>query len=375
MRTAKRFPPSRSSNASSFVKASDLSVAHQWRGRVVDLTDHRGPAGWRAAQALAREGAIVYLGDGTPRERACSFDQQARELGHEALVLQWASEPRGQIRSDACPPHAEKVTLSEDQEPSDNRAHTPGAVTLVGGGPGEPNLLTVAALKATLRADVILLDRLGVALNVMDLAPGALVLDVGKAPGRHKLSQERINDTMLAFAREGARVVRLKGGDVFIFGRGGEEWRFLAAHGIRVDIVPGITSALSVPAHAGVSATYRNVTRAVTIISGHQPFNNAELSALVALGGTIVILMGVATFPSTVAGLRAAGLPDSTGVALLEQGYTAHERHTFTTLGAAIEDARSRNVTNPAIIVIGDVVNVRETSAELAETTPLAATE
>ncbi|WP_239379578.1 uroporphyrinogen-III C-methyltransferase [Dermabacter vaginalis] len=349
------------------MKASDLSVAHRWRGRVVDLTDHRGPACWRAAQALALEGATAYVGSADPQNRVRSFDELAKERGLEHLALQWAAEPRGEISSDACPPHAEKIELNDGEEPSGTSENPTGDVTLVGGGPGDPNLLTVAALTAIAHADVVLLDRLGIALNVVDLAPGALVIDVGKAPGRHKMSQGAINETMLAFAREGARVVRLKGGDPFIFGRGGEEWRFLAEQGIRVDVVPGLTSALSVPAHAGVSATYREVTRAVTIMSGHQPFNQAELSSLVSLGSTIVILMGVATFPSTVAGLRKAGLPDSTGVALLEQGYTANERHTFTTLGAAIDEARARGVTNPAVIVIGDVVNVREASAEIIE--------
>ncbi|MCT2150130.1 uroporphyrinogen-III C-methyltransferase [Dermabacter vaginalis] len=349
------------------MKASALSVAHRWQGRAVDLSDHRGPASWRAAQALALEGATVYIGDSRARDRAHGFDRLARERGLEKLALQWAAELRGEISSDACAPHAEKIALHEAEEPSENGENPAGVVTLVGGGPGDPSLLTVAALTAIARADVVLLDRLGIALNVVDFAPAALVIDVGKAPGRHKMSQDSINETMLAFARAGARVVRLKGGDPFIFGRGGEEWRFLAEQGIRVDVVPGLTSALSVPAHAGVSATYREVTRAVTIMSGHQPFNQAELSSLVSLGSTIVILMGVATFPSTVAGLRKAGLPDSTGVALLEQGYTANERHTFTTLGAAIDEARARGVTNPAVIVIGDVVNVREASAEIIE--------
>lgn len=364
---ARRFLPSRSSNVSSFVKASDLSVAHQWRGRVVDLSDHRDSAGWRAAQALALEGAEVFVGDSPARDRARRFDQLAKARGLEHLTLQWAGESRGEILSGLCPPHAEKIALKDAEVPSEGRENPTGVVTLVGGGPGDPSLLTIAALTAIAHADVVLLDRLGIALNVVDLAPAALVIDVGKAPGRHKMPQEEIHETMLAFAREGARVVRLKGGDPFIFGRGGEEWRFLAENGVRVEVVPGITSGLSVPAHAGVSATYREVTRAVTIISGHQPFNQSELSSLVSLGSTIVILMGVATFPSTVAGLREAGLPDSTGVALLEKGYTSNERHTFTTLGTAIEDARSRKVTNPAIIVIGDVVGVREVSAEISE--------
>lgn len=346
------------------MRATHFHVSTQFQRRLVDLSSAAGAAGWRAAQSLMADGARVIVRDLSGREQAEALEQMASDRGLGNLVIQRGSEPRGELLDSPDLVFDPSKALVVSVEPA---LHASGHVTLVGGGPGDPDLLTTGALKAIAHADVIFLDRLGIALNVCDIAPGALVIDVGKAPGRHKLSQERINEEMTAFAKAGAHVVRLKGGDVFVFGRGGEEWRHLASHNVPVSVIPGITSALSVPAHAGVSATLRNVTRAVTIISGHQPFNAAELRALVDLGGTIVILMGIATFPSTVAGLREAGLPDDTGVALLEQGFTEYERHTFTTLGTAIADARHRDVKNPAIIVIGRVVNDREPSAHIPD--------
>ncbi len=347
------------------MKATDFHISPTWQRRTVDLSSATGAAGWRAAQAFAHEGANVLLGDFTGRDRMVKLEQLCEQRGIEHLLLQRGSDLRGDIWA-AHTPEAESLRAAEPvtldlTSPHDDPES--GNATLVGGGPGAPDLLTIGAMRAIAHADAIFVDRLGIALNVLDLAPAALVIDVGKAPGRHKLPQERINEEMYELAAAGANVVRLKGGDVFIFGRGGEEWRYLAERGVPVSVVPGITSALSVPAHAGISPTLRNVTRAVTIVSGHQPFNAAELRALVDVGSTIIILMGIGTFPGTVAGLREAGLPDSMEVALLERGFTPDERHTFTTLGNAVETMREREVTNPAIIVIGEVVAERQPRA------------
>lgn len=353
------------------MKAADFHLHPAWEGRTVHLSDAVGPSGWRAAQCLAHAGARVLLSDFSGRERLRRFETRCEERGLTPLLLQRGSEPRGDIRP--LPSAGEReVDGSGDLTiptltPTPHAGDVSGGVTLVGGGPGDPELLTVAALRALAHADVVFVDRLGIAMGVRDLSPAALLIDVGKAPGRHKLAQERINEEMHVLASDGASVVRLKGGDVFVFGRGGEEWRYLASRGIRVDVVPGITSALSVPARAGISATYREVTRAITIISGHQPFNGSELRALVDLGSTIIILMGIATFPSTVAGLLRAGLAPTTGVALLEQGFTPGERHTFATLDTAVRVAEERGVSNPAIIVIGDVVEKRQLDATLRE--------
>ena len=248
--------------------------------------------------------------------------------------------------------HLHVLMISEEPAPAG------GQVTLVGGGPGRTSLLTLEACTALRQADVVFFDRLAPTDDLDELAAGAELVDVGKAPYHHPVPQSSICDQMVNRARRGQSVVRLKGGDPFVFGRGGEEMLACVAAGIPVRIVPGVSSALSVPAACGIPVTHREVSKAFTVISGHTPPQLYELEALVRLGGTIVILMGIANLAQTMAGLNRAGLPVSTPAAVIERGYTNAQRSTMTTAGALVGEVRRLDITSPAVIVIGDVVAV-----------------
>ena len=257
------------------------------------------------------------------------------------------------------------------QEPA---ARTGGRVTLVGGGPGADDLLTVRAVSALQDADVVFVDRLAPAGAVAAAAPGAEIVPVGKTPGHHPVPQSRIQELMVEHALAGRSVVRLKGGDPYVFGRGGEELAACAAHGIPVDVVPGITSAVSVPGAAGIPVTFREVSRMFTVASGHVPFSEAELAhfaGLGAAGGTLVVLMGVATLPHLVAGLVRSGADPATPLAVVERGFTDRQRSTITTLAHAVADTAAAGCGSPAVVVIGPVVRLAtaERDAFLAEVT------
>jgi len=197
---------------------------------------------------------------------------------------------------------------------------TTGRVTLVGGGPGAAGLLTLAAAQALLAADVVLYDRLGPTDALADLAPHARLIDVGKLPGNHAVSQCDIEKLIVAHALDGSRVVRLKGGDPYVFGRGSEEVLACHAHGIPVTVISGVTSAISVPAAAGIPLTHRGMSHAFTVISGHAPLTERELEGLVLLGSTLVVLMGVGTLPTLTQGLLRHGMTSRMPVAIIERG-------------------------------------------------------
>jgi len=235
----------------------------------------------------------------------------------------------------------------------------PGQVTLVGGGPGALDLLTVAATESLRQADVVLYDRLAPHDDLRRLAPRAELVDVGKRPGHHTRTQAEIEALMVSRARGGDHVVRLKGGDPFVFGRGGEEVVACRAAGVPVRVVPGITSAVAVPAAAGIPVTYRELSRMFTVVSGHAPLGAEELEHLAGLGragGTIVVLMGVLNLGQITQGLLAHGLPAHTPVAIVERGCTPQQRTTVAVLGTVLGAATAAGVRSPAVIVVGAVV-------------------
>ncbi len=239
-----------------------------------------------------------------------------------------------------------------DEEP----AAAIGGVTLVGGGPGRTSLLTREAYAALQAADVIFFDRLAPTDDLRQLAPGVELYDVGKSPYHHPVSQTGIQELMIGRARRGQQVVRLKGGDSFVFGRGGEEMQACLAAGIGVRVIPGVSSALAVPASVGIPVTHRGVSHSFTVISGHVPPSEDEYAALAQLGGTIVVLMGIANLDQIVAGLARAGLDPATPAAVIERGYSDSQRSTFSTAGRLAADARRLDVRSPAVVVIGAVV-------------------
>lgn len=232
---------------------------------------------------------------------------------------------------------------------------TAGEVVLVGGGPGDPELLTVAAVRELAAADVVLFDRLAPHADLARLAPRAELIDVGKRPGHHPLGQRQIEELLVERALAGARVVRLKGGDPFVFGRGAEEVDACRRAGVGVRVVPGVSSALAVPAAAGVPVTERDVCRTFTVVSGHAPLSDDECRHLVGLGGTVVVLMGVMNLPGIAAGLARAGMRGGMPVAIVERGCTPDQRVVLTDLDRAFWDAATAGVTSPAVIVVGEV--------------------
>jgi uroporphyrin-III C-methyltransferase len=234
-----------------------------------------------------------------------------------------------------------------------------GHVVLVGAGPGDPDLLTVRAVREIAAADVVFADRL-VGKGVMDLIPAsAETVYVGKSKGEHSVAQDEIHRRMIDAAQAGKRVVRLKGGDPFIFGRGGEEVEALRAAGVTVEIVPGISSALGAGASMQVPLTHRDVAQSVTFVTGHAALGkepDLDWAALARPNQTVVVFMGVGTAGMIAARLIAAGRAPSTPVAVIENATRANEISVFGSLDRAAELIQSSGINGPALLVIGEVV-------------------
>jgi uroporphyrin-III C-methyltransferase/precorrin-2 dehydrogenase/sirohydrochlorin ferrochelatase/uroporphyrin-III C-methyltransferase len=238
---------------------------------------------------------------------------------------------------------------------------TAGKIYLVGAGPGDPDLLTVKALRLIQTADTVVYDRL-VSGEILRLIPDRVAcVYVGKASGRHTLSQSEINTLLVDLARKSQRVVRLKGGDPYIFGRGGEEALVLARHGIAFEVVPGITAAQACAAYAGVPLTHRGLAHGVQFLTGHRMENGPlELhrASLCDPGQTLVIYMGLGRVAEIVQELIAAGRAQDTPAAIVERGSTARQRGIVTTLADLPTAVRRNGVEPPALLIIGAVVEL-----------------
>jgi uroporphyrinogen III methyltransferase/synthase len=233
-----------------------------------------------------------------------------------------------------------------------------GKVYLVGAGPGEPTLLTIKALKLIKEADIVLYDKL-VGVQILDMIRwDAEKIDVGKFPDYHKVSQGEINQRILEEAQKGKVVVRLKGGDPFLFGRGGEELELLVQHGIPFEVVPGISSAIAVPAYCGIPVTHREAASSLHIFTGHSregkelniPYKSAVMS-----GGTLVFLMGVSAITEICQGLLLEGMNGEKPAAIIQQGTTCKQKKIVATLETLPKMAEEAGIKNPAIIIIGEV--------------------
>ncbi|MFB7029893.1 MULTISPECIES: uroporphyrinogen-III C-methyltransferase [unclassified Streptomyces] len=240
-----------------------------------------------------------------------------------------------------------------------HRARTP-FVALVGGGPGDPDLITVRGRRLLAEADVVIADRLGPRDLLDELPPHVEVIDAAKIPYGRFMAQEAINNALIEHAKAGKSVVRLKGGDPFVFGRGMEEAQALAAEGIACTVVPGISSSISVPGAAGIPVTHRGVAHEFTVVSGHvapdDPRSLVDWASLAKLTGTLVILMGVDKIGKIAEALIAHGKAPETPLALVQEGTTAAQRRVDATLATVAETVRTQEVRPPAVIVIGDVV-------------------
>ena len=236
-----------------------------------------------------------------------------------------------------------------------------GKVYLVGAGPGDPQLLTIKAVRVLKEADVVIYDRL-VGEEILCLAPkSAEMIYVGKQTGKHEVPQNKITELIIEKAESGGKIVRLKGGDPFIFGRGGEESEVLIEKGIKFEVVPGVSSAVVAPAYAGIPLTHRDYAASVAIITGHRagdaekPIDWVKIANAV---DTMVILMGVESLDGIVDKLLKGGVSADKPVAIVESGTYPKQRTLIATLGTITKKAEAEKIKPPAVIVIGEVANL-----------------
>ena len=243
---------------------------------------------------------------------------------------------------------------------------TTGKVWLVGAGPGDLGLLTVKAIETIREADIIVYDAL-IGDALFSLFPeGAETISVGKRSGNHTMPQEQIDKVLLEEALKGKKVVRLKGGDPFLFGRGGEELELLAEQGVPYEVVPGVTSPIAVPAYNGIPVTHRDYTSSLHIITGHKrkgSDDDIDYEALVRTEGTLVFLMGIARLPYICGGLLQAGMDPDMPAAVLQQGTTAGQKRVVATVGTLEEEVKRQGIETPAIIIVGKVCSLADAFA------------
>lgn len=300
--------------------------------------------------------AVSDLADrGLIRVRIKEFE--AADLSGMVLAVIGRPDPDGELRRRIeaagvlCPLPAPRMRRPE-----------PGAVgrvVLVGGGPGDPGLMTVAGLAAVRAADVVVADRLAPLAVLAELSPEVEVIDVAKIPGGRSTPQERINELLVDRALAGRNVVRLKGGDNFVFGRGGEEWQACAAAGVPVTVIPGVSSAVAGPALAGIPLTHRGLNQGFTVVSAHvppgDPRSTLDWDALARTGTALVILMGVATLPAVAATLQRAGMAAGTPAATVADAALPGQRAVRATLGTIADVTAQAGIRSPAITIVGSV--------------------
>lgn len=269
----------------------------------------------------------------------------------DAAVRGWAEQQRTFCLDDPADP-------IEPTAPARGSAGV-GQVILVGGGPGDPGLITVAGLAAVRAADVVVTDRLAPLAVLDQVRPGTEIVDVGKIPRGRFTPQEQINAILVEHAQAGRTVVRLKGGDNFVFGRGGEEWQACAEAGIPVQVIPGVSSAVAVPALAGIPLTHRTANQGFTVITAHvppgDPRSTLDYAALARSGTALVIMMGVATLGAVAAELIGHGLDPATPAATVADGGLPEQRAVRGTLASIADDIAVAGLKAPAITVVGSV--------------------
>ncbi len=234
-----------------------------------------------------------------------------------------------------------------------------GRVVLVGGGPGDPGLLTVAGMQAVRRADVVVVDRLAPVGALSEAPAHAEIIDVAKIPRGQYTPQDVINKTLIAQAQQGKYVVRLKGGDSFVFGRGGEEWQACAEAGVTVEVIPGVTSSIAVPALAGIPVTHRSLTQGFSVVSGHLPPDNPscllDWASLARTNTTLVVLMGLANLAAIARKLVSSGLPGTTPAATIADGGLPTEQVVRADLSTIADAVHTAGLRAPVVTVIGAV--------------------
>ncbi|GAA1158200.1 uroporphyrinogen-III C-methyltransferase [Nocardioides aquiterrae] len=322
---------------------------------VIAATDDRAVNERVSVAAEERRVFCVRSDDGT---RATAWTPAVgRHAGVTVAVLgQREPQRSARVRDEILEGLREGTIVARHQ-----RDRSPGVV-LVGGGPGDPELMTIAGRKALVEADVVVADRLAPRELLGELPPDVELIDVAKLPRGRSAQQEEINRIIVARALEGKRVVRFKGGDNFVFGRGYEEVLACREAGVPVTVVPGLTSPVAVPAVAGIPVTHRGVAHEFTVVSGHLPPGHPESqvnwAALGSLSGTVVLMMAVENAPAIAAALVAGGRPPQTPVAVVCDGTMPGERTVLATLETLASRLAEEAVRPPAIIVVGEVVRV-----------------
>ncbi|WBB66834.1 uroporphyrinogen-III C-methyltransferase [Micromonospora sp. WMMD812] len=317
--------------------ASVSAAAAERRVFCVRADDRAAATAWTPAVTRHGPVTVAVLGGGDPR-RAMTVRDAVRDL---------LDARRGPLTE----PAAEAIA----------GARTGGRVALVGAGPGDPELITVKGWRLLTEADVVVADRLVPGLLLDELRGDVELVDASKIPYGPARAQEEINRILVDRARAGAFVVRLKGGDPYVFGRGGEELLACAEAGVPVTVVPGVTSSIAAPGAAGIPVTHRAVAHEFTVVSGHvapdSPASLVRWDALAGLRGTLVILMGLKNLAAITATLVAHGRAADTAAAVVQEGTTGSQRVLRSTLGAVAADVVAAGLRPPAVVVVGDVVN------------------
>ncbi|MEU4401217.1 uroporphyrinogen-III C-methyltransferase [Micromonospora orduensis] len=319
--------------------ASVSAVAAERRIFCVRADDRAAATAW--TPAVTRQGpvTVAVLGGGDPR-RAMTVRDAIRDL----LAVRLAPDGTTPARS----------------RPDASDGTNGGRVALVGAGPGDPELITVKGWRLLTEADVVVADRLVPGLLLDELRPDVELVDASKIPYGPSRAQEEINQILVDRALAGAVVVRLKGGDPYVFGRGGEELLACAQAGVPVTVVPGVTSSIAAPAAAGIPVTHRGVAHEFTVVSGHlspdSPASLVRWDALAGLRGTLVILMGLKNLAAITATLIAHGRSPQTPAAVVQEATTGAQRVLRSTLEAVAAEALAADLRPPAVVVVGDVV-------------------
>jgi uroporphyrin-III C-methyltransferase/precorrin-2 dehydrogenase/sirohydrochlorin ferrochelatase len=321
------------------VAAAEVSAAAaEQRIFCVRADDRAAATAWTPAVTRHGPVTVAVLGGGDPR-RAMAVRDAIRDL------LDAGTGP-----------------LSTDAVRQETPRHTaPGRVALVGAGPGDPELITVKGRRLLTEADVVVADRLVPGLLLDELRPDVELVDASKIPYGPARAQDEINRILVDRALAGAFVVRLKGGDPYVFGRGGEELLACAAAGVPVTVVPGVTSAIAAPAAAGIPVTHRAVAHEFTVVSGHvapdSPASLVQWPALARLRGTLVVLMGLKNLAAITTTLIAHGRPPLTPAAVVQEGTTGSQRVLRSTLADVAADVQAGGLRPPAVVVVGEVVD------------------
>ncbi len=358
-----------------------------WHARVFAPSDVDGswlvqvavddPEAARAVSAAAEE-RRVFCVRADDRHAASAWTPATTRLGPVIVAVSAGGEPRRAMAvRDAIHDLLAASDLTGEQSAAGARDLTgehgasgksyvtgrrQGSVALVGGGPGDPELITVKGRRLLAAADVVVVDRLAPGLLLDELRPEVELIDASKIPYGPAATQEEINRLLVTHARAGRFVVRLKGGDPYLFGRGGEEVLACAEAGVPVTLVPGVSSAIAAPAMAGIPVTHRGVAHEVVVVSGHlapgHPESLVDWSAVARLRGTICVLMGLTHLPAIAATLLAHGRAPDTPAAVVQDGTTGSQRVVRATLDTIASEAAAQGLRPPAVVVIGNVIDV-----------------